>query len=152
MGTVALEVGLLLAVLSPPAMRLLCAIAVPFHVAVFATFGISPFTSNLLAYAVLVPWGKVVEPLARSPLVRSLTRSSRPARLSHLLPAAIGVGVVEVIVGNPFERLLGLAFGSGRTVLYTVECALALAVAAGYLVVRVRRLGWPRDKVLAGQP
>lgn len=61
--TIALEAGLLFAVVSWKGLRIACAVACIFHMSVYLMMNIA-FTSNVMVYAAFMQWDRLLKPLA----------------------------------------------------------------------------------------
>jgi hypothetical protein len=109
-GTLVLEVGLLVAVLSPVLFRRALALAVLFHLGVWLTMTIT-FAVSVLAYGAFVRW----DWLYRYRLVRLVAGEDGVAPRWVLFPvvgAGVVWGIVAVAWGNPVRALESLVLGA----------------------------------------
>jgi len=141
--TVAIESAFLVALVSPRAFRLVCALATGFHLGIALLMDIA-FTSNVIVYGAFARWDLVGARLgAVWPGLGGLTaRLRRAAEAVRGRPAAT-VFLAAVVaawwvgLGNPIRELQREAFGE----VYTEEALLAAAalLAVAYLVSFSRR-------------
>jgi hypothetical protein len=133
-GTVALEVGLVLTAVSRRWFRAGLSVAVLLHAAIWLVLGIS-FTGQVIAYGAFVPWGAAVRRVrGRALTPPSLPALPRPIRVAGPLALVVAGGlalntVTEAV--DPDRTLIPAWFGP-QAVNDTVF-AIAVAVSAVYL-------------------
>ena len=126
-ATIALEAGMLLAVLNWRSTRVAFAIATTFHLGVWLLMTI-PFVMNVIAYGFVVRWDRLPVPEA----VRRQARRPRP-KLVRVAP------VIAVIGGIAWSQLIE-AFGNAAPVAQPAILLVGGLVGGGYLVVLAGKL------------
>jgi predicted DCC family thiol-disulfide oxidoreductase YuxK/uncharacterized membrane protein YphA (DoxX/SURF4 family) len=130
-GTVVLEAAFLPAALSRRAMRVVCALALPFHAGIHFVMLIF-FLSSLLGYAAFVEWERL---LAFAPTRRAVQGFRLLVR--RLAPwQIVGGGLLLAawyrLIGNPIEALR--AFGLDPWIVDSLLMVLATALGIAYLI------------------
>jgi hypothetical protein len=118
--TIALEVGLLFAILSWKSLRVACAVACTFHLSVYLMMNIA-FTANVMVYAAFVQWDRIF---------RSIRSVNPPAWVPLAAISVLAFGVMQVpgTIVNQSVLGVGALIGIGY-----------LAVQARSMLVRTAR-------------
>jgi predicted DCC family thiol-disulfide oxidoreductase YuxK len=127
LATVALEAGMVLAVLSWRTTRLAFAIAATFHLGVWLMMNI-PFVMNVMSYGFVVRWDRVPVPAA----VRA--RAWRPSA------GAVRGAPLLVVGGGLAWSFLIQWFGNARDLIYPVILFAGGLIGGGYLLLLLVRL------------
>ncbi len=126
-ATIALEAGMLLAVLNWRSTRVAFAVATTFHLGVWLLMTI-PFVMNVIAYAFIVPWDRL-------PVPEAVRRQARRPR-----PGLVRAAPVIAVAGGIAWSLLVETFGNAVPVVYPAILVIGGLVGAGYLVILTVRL------------
>jgi predicted DCC family thiol-disulfide oxidoreductase YuxK len=126
-ATIALEAGMVLAVLSWRSTRVAFAVAATFHLGVWLLMTI-PFVMNVIAYAFVVPWDRL-------PVPEAVRRQARRPR-----PGLVRAAPVIAVAGGIAWSLLIETFGNAVPVVYPAILITGGLVGGGYLVVLTVRL------------
>jgi predicted DCC family thiol-disulfide oxidoreductase YuxK len=126
-ATIALEAGMLLAVLNWRSTRVAFAIAATFHLGVWLLMTI-PFVMNVIAYAFVVSWDRL-------PVPESLQRLARRPRRGLVRAAP----VIAVAGGIAWSLMIEI-FGNAAPVVYPAILVVGGLVGGGYLVTLAVRL------------
>jgi hypothetical protein len=132
--TVLLEAGFIVAIVSPRSVRVLCAVAIVFHLATFVALGID-FTPNVVAYAVFVRWSRAVDCLHISPRTRGSAADARAwlvrkraAAGPLVVLSGAGLYALTSRVGAPAVYAVGHLVGSPQRTATLLLFGLALLV------------------------
>jgi predicted DCC family thiol-disulfide oxidoreductase YuxK/uncharacterized membrane protein YphA (DoxX/SURF4 family) len=152
-STIALECAFLPAMFSLRAMRVVCAVAVFFHVGIHFSMEIF-FAPNLLAYGAFVEWDRVLKlrPVAR--LFQAWQAVLKNVRGWMLPVVGLPLALLYTYTDNPVAAFLFL-FGHGVWIRDSLTSLVAAGIASWYLIHVLR--GSPRRNSAAslsrpGQP
>lgn len=146
-ATIGLEAAFLVALISPRAFRVVCAMAVFFHLGVWLKMDIT-FTGNLVAYAAFVRWDRLGEGLRGwlpDAVMPSRTLTGVPALLLWLAPwgllaFVLALGALDATGhADVLSGLQGLLAPWVTPTLYVIASLIAGGYLAGEAVRAIRR-------------
>lgn len=131
--TVAIEIGMLVAVVTWPTFRAMLAVACVFHLSILLTLGIA-FSSNVIAYGAFVGWAGLVSPVLRA-IGRGQPRTLSPYAIYALIPVLTAIGLYLQAASSPHANHLVAESMVGIGAMFGV---VYLLVASGRAARRLR--------------
>ena len=136
-ATVFIELAFIFSIFSLRYFRAVCAMACLFHLGVQLTLEIT-FIANILAYGLFVDWSKLSDFKIGKRALNTLDSKFKNTGFIKLAALSIPIGLIYVLIGNPFLADLGLNYYLGGPVLSLTVKLTAAAIALWYLSQLVR--------------